>query len=468
MKKHIFDTIIIGAGLSGLSVAAFLKKNNPSISLLVLEKNEQPGGAISSYAEEGYLAESGAHGFLDNCQESRELTRIAGLENEIIKAPLSRYGRYICLNQKLKLIPQKPGLILRSNIMPFAVKLRVLADLWKKPLPGEPTVEQWVQHRFGSGLLPFADAVFTGTYAGDIKRLKMDAVMPGVRSLENDHGSVIRGLLKKRKQNKKGDSKKRPQLPAMTSFINGMSRFPQALADTLLPNKEIMYRTPVTSFVPGTGCWEVHTSQHQFRTRHLVVALPVNQALTLLKPAPTLARPPLEQIPEARIATVALGYNNQAKVPFGFGYLAPESEKRFTMGSLFSSHMFPDRAPQENILIEALIGGRRHPERLALDDETIIENVTKDIGKLIDLPDRPSFSRVLRPQSAIPQLEAGYPNLISWRNTLQRDHPSVHICGFGWKGIGINDMTKEAKKISDRILAGIDKNEKPEVKGVYF
>lgn len=468
MKNITYDIIIVGAGLSGLSVAAFLKEKRPDISLLVLEKNDRPGGAISSYHEEGYLAEAGAHGFLDNCQESIELTRIAGLENEIIKAPLARYGRYICLREKLNLIPQKPGKILQSNIVPLSVKLRVLADLWKKPLTGEPSVKEWVQHRFGKGLLPFADAVFTGTYAGDIGQLKMDAVMPGARLLETQHGSIIRGLFNKHRQNKKSGTEKHRELPAMTSFQTGMSRFPQGLAAGLVPNKEIMYRTPVTALVPGTDCWEAHTGQHQLRTRNLVMALPVNQSLALLKPAPTLPRPPLETIPEARIATVVLGYSNEAEIPFGFGYLAPESEKRFTLGALFSSHMFPDRAPLGNVLIEALIGGRRHPERLELNESAIVENVISDIGMLIKLPPKPCFTRVLWPQSGIPQLEAGYPELLSWRDSIHKKHPTMHICGFGWKGIGINDMTKEAKKICDRILAGMEITEGPEVKKIYF
>ncbi len=468
MNKNIYDTIIVGAGLSGLSVATFLKEEKPDISLLILEKSDHPGGAVASYSEEGYLAEAGAHGFLDNCQESMDLITLAGLEDEVVKAPLGRYGRYICLNKKLNLIPQKPGMILRSGIVPLAVKLRVLADIWKKPLSGEPSVEEWVQHRFGKGLLPFADAVFTGTYAGDIKKLKMAGVMPGVRAIETQYGSVIRGMLKKRKQSKKSGSCKPPTLPAMTSFTTGMSRLPQALASKFIPNREIMYRTPITSIVPGTDCWEVHTSQHRFRTRNLVVALPVNQALDLLKPAPTLTRPPLDAIPEAHIKTVVLGYPQGAEVPFGFGYLAPETEKRFTLGALFSSHMFPDRAPQDHVLIEALIGGRRHPERLELDEETIIEEVTRDIGALIKLPPKPCFTRILQPRSGIPQLEAGYPELLAWRDRIQKDHQAINICGFGWQGIGINDMTKEAKKISARILAGIETEEQPEVKGVYF
>jgi oxygen-dependent protoporphyrinogen oxidase len=165
---------------------------------------------------------------------------------------------------------------------------------------------------------------------------------------------------------------------------------------------------------------------------------------------------------------VALGFTDKADIPFGFGYLAPESEHRFTLGALFSSHMFPGRAPEGHVLLEALVGGRRHPERLELTDEDIIDRVYRDLKDLIDLPEPPVFSRVLRPESGIPQLEEGYPGLLAWRRQLHENQDNLHLCGFGWQGIGINDMHKEAWNVARRILSGLQEEENNEVKGVYF
>jgi oxygen-dependent protoporphyrinogen oxidase len=187
MKPSSYDVCIIGAGISGLSTAAFLLQQQPELQLLILEKSPQPGGAIATYSESGYQAEWGPHGFLDNCEESRMLISLAGLEQEITTAPLGEFVRYVCLDGSLRCIPQKPLKILREPLSPWSANLRVLADLWKKPLAGEPSVAEWTAYRFGPALLPFADAVFTGTYAGDIARLKIDAVMPGVRELERQH-----------------------------------------------------------------------------------------------------------------------------------------------------------------------------------------------------------------------------------------------------------------------------------------
>ena len=461
------DTLIIGGGLSGLAVAQFLKKYQPDTRVKILEKASSPGGAIKSFQQDGFLAEWGAHGFLDNAEASRELLSDTGLEKEAQKAPLGEFVRYVCLNGRLNLIPQNPKKIITSNLVSLPAKLRVLADLWKKPQPEEQTVAQWAAYRFGSSLLPFVDAVLTGTYAGDLNRLSIDAVFPGIRNLELENGSIIRGLLRKRKAakaNKKGTTA--AELPAMISFPQGMGRLPEAL----IAGKHLEYSTEVESIHKNENGWEARTPGNSYRAKNLVLALSVNQALALLNNSENLTSTPspVQAIPEAHIVNVVLGFTESADIPFGFGYLAPEEEKRFAMGALFSTHMFPGRAPAGHKLLEALVGGRRHPEKLELPDEVLIRETYADLKQLINLPEPPVFSKVLKPAHGIPQLEIGYPELLTWRNTLVNKNKGLYVCGFGWEGIGINDMTKSAKQVASAIAAGISAKGETEVKGVYF
>ncbi|MBU0662986.1 MAG: protoporphyrinogen oxidase [Proteobacteria bacterium] len=464
------DTLIIGGGLSGLTVAHKLQQLCPGQQTLILEKSGRAGGVIWSHAEDGFLAENGPHGFLDNCPESQLLLQETGLDQECVKAPLSKFVRYVCMNGDLRCIPQSPPKIIMAPLISPLAKLRVLAELFKKPLTGEPTVAEWVEHRFGPALLPYVDAVFTGTYAGDLNRLVIDGVMPGVRRLEMTHGSVLRGLIAKMKQARKDKTSKSGEkkgLPAMTSFPGGMGRLPERLAESLQAGRDILLNCGVLAIRKSHSGWVVESEQGSHEARNLVLALPINPSLGLLHTF--TPRLPQNSVPEARIVTIAMGFGPGSTLPPGFGYLAPEQEKRFCLGALFSSNMFPARAPQDHILLEALVGGRRHPERLDLDDATLIRHALQDLRELLPLQGEPVYARVLRPKGGIPQLETGYPALLSWRDQLMQEHQGLFIHGFGWEGIGLNDMIKSASRVAESIKKNSGTaREEAAVKGIYF
>ena len=449
------EICIVGAGLSGLALASFIRKEQPETRLLILEQSDSPGGTIQTFRQDGWLAEYGPHGFLDNCPEGQELIRLAGLEEEHLLAPLSRFVRYLCLNGRLAQVPQTPPKILMAPLMGWKDKFGLAArDLTRPFLAGEPTVAEWISHRFGPAMLPFADAVYTGTYAGDIGRLRIDGVMPALRRLEQEHGSVIRALfarMREKKQERRARGEKRRGLPAMQSFREGMVALPQALAARLQEDGLVRFKAGVQAIAPSSSGWTVQTPETGVQCRDLVLALPVNAALALTKGL--LPAPPAAELPEARLASVLLGFGPEAQIPFGFGYLAPEQEGRFALGALFSTRMFPGRAPQDGQLLEVLVGGRRHPERLELDDRDIITQALADLRELIHLPAEPRFSAVLRCEAGIPQAEAEYLRLLEWREQALSGCPGLHLLGFGWGGIGLNDMIREAKKLALRLLS---------------
>ena len=466
--SETYQTVIIGGGLSGLTIAHKLKLYAPTHKFVLLEKGTRTGGVIATHRDQGYITEIGPHGFLDNCPESKKILTETGLENEVVKAPLIDFVRYVYLHGRLNMIPQTPLKIIMAPLIPWHAKLRVLAELWKPVLQGEPTVAKWIAHRFGLALLPFMNGVYTGTYAGDMDKLTIDGVMPGVRNLEKQYGSVLRGLYHKFQGGRKTrGEKKKLQMPAMTSFPDGMQRLPEKLTENLTVGLDLLLNNQVTSVSQdGTG-WLVATPGRTFRCHNIVFATPINVSLKLLaKVAPEM---PEKSIPQTWISSVVFGFRDTVKLPPGFGFLTPEQEQRFTLGALFSSNMFPGRAPEGHIVFETLIGGRRHPERLRYDDKTLTQMALADVAPILKILQAPVYSTVLRSEGGIPQLEKNYPALLKWRAKFQEDNPGVSICGFGWDGLGLNDMMKHATHVAEKLISKSDsKAGKPEIKGVYF
>lgn len=463
-----YQTIIIGGGISGLVIAHKLRLHHPSHRFAVLEMAPRTGGVISTNEDQGYISERGPHGFLDNCEESQKILAETGLDRETVKAPLIDFVRYVRMGGKLNLIPQTPVKILMAPLIPWHAKLRVLAELWQPVVEGEPTVAKWANHRFGPALLPYLDAVYTGTYAGDFDKLTIDSVMPGVRALEKKYGSVLRGLLATMLAKRKRGTENTPfRMPAMTSFPTGMQRLPEKLTEPLVPGRDLFLNTRVTGVGPTQNGWIIESTTGRYYAKNVTFAVPVNAALPLLAHLdPDI---PETSIPSTWLATVVFGFQDSVRLPPGFGFLTPEIEQCFTLGALFTSNMFPGRAPEGHMVFETLIGGRRHPERLEQDDATLTAKALDDVGEILGLPRQPVYTTVFRSQGGIPQLERNYPRLLAWREKFLADRHGLHICGFGWDGIGLNDMIKCAS----RVYAAIERNSgtsrgEADVKGIYF
>lgn len=450
--------IIIGAGLSGLSTAHFLKKMRPGARIVILEKADKAGGTIQTFQKDGFTAEWGAHGFLNNCDETNELLADLNLTGKAFKAPLKNFARYICLNGRLKRLPQTPPNVILGSFMSLPAKLRALCDIWIKPKPKEQSIADWAQHRFGSSVLPFVDAAATGTYAGDIDQLSIDAVMPRLREIEKQYGSVIRGMMKLKGRTHRSAPTK--QLPSMLNFSNGLNE----LIDTLARDKDVRFNNEINKIEQTADMWRVTTDKETFTAQNLIVATQINAALKLLS---TIDTPPLPKIPEAKLVNVVLGFDAGVKIPHAFGFLTPKKENRFVLGVMFSSTMFPNRSPHDMVLLECLVGGTRNPERLEMADDQLVDNVLVDLKDLMNISTEPLFTQVLRPANGIPQLNVGHSKLWDWKEKLLTNHPNLAITGFGWHGIGMNDMVKEAKKTAERV-AGESTNTQNKIKMVYF
>lgn len=456
-KSKNIDIAIIGAGLSGLVTAHFINKNNPNCNVQIFEKSNRIGGAIKTIVQGGFMAEAGPHGFLDNVQESRDLLIDLKIEKHIQKASLKDFIRYLCIEGRLFPIPQHPLKIIRSDIMPFWSKVRVLGDFIKKPVSSEQTIADWAEHRFGKAMLPFIDAVITGTFAGDINKLSIDAVFPGFRKLEKEYRSVIKGFFKSRKQ------KKSNGWPAMTNFDQGMSFFIEKLSES----KSIQLESTILSIKPINNYWQIITENEEINAANVIIATGINPALQLLnqiEPAPVL------KVPEAKIANVVLGFEKTSiDIPHGFGYLAPQKEKRFALGAMFSSHMFPERAPKGHVMLEVLVGGRHHPERVTLSDSELIEKCLVDLKGLFKINKDPVFTHVIKTKKSFPQLEIGHLKVQEYKKSIEEKYPGLLITGFGWNSIGMNEMIKEGKQVAEQCFSKKQKNtHQDSVKGIYF
>ena len=358
--------VIVGGGLSGLSLAYRLEQRLPGAEVLVLEQRDRVGGNIHTLDRDGFRVEAGPNGFLDNKPATLSLCRDLGLGERLQPASdAAGRNRFLFLNGRLRLLPGSLWSFLGSDILSWSGKIRVLTERWRRPRlhPGEESIESFAIRRVGAEVAhTLADAFVTGIHAGDPALLSIQAAFPRLAALEREHGSVLRGLAALRKQRRRDAANQGQQAvprQKMWSFREGL----RLLTDTLrqrLRNPPLLgvavrglKQTNGHAMTPGGFRVEAE-GRDSWTADRVVLACPAyRQAEILAELDPALADK-VAGIAYNRIAVVALGFR-AADVPTrldGFGFLTPQRERRDVLGVQWCSSIYPD-GPRPGLSVAA-------------------------------------------------------------------------------------------------------------------
>src|SRR5688500_13720126 len=199
--------VVVGGGLTGLTVAFRLKQLAPGASLTVLEPRERPGGNVGTEEHRGFRVECGPNGFLDRTPAVPELVRDLGLSDQLIAASDgSRKNRSLFLGGQLRKMPRGPLGLLTTSLLSLRGKWKLVTEPWRKTPPpqAEESVQQFAERRAGKEAADvFADALVTGIHGGDPALLSVSAAFPRLPVMEREAGSVVRGFMRAAKQRKR-------------------------------------------------------------------------------------------------------------------------------------------------------------------------------------------------------------------------------------------------------------------------
>ena len=342
------DAAVVGAGISGLVVAHRLKQTGHTV--VCLDPNS-PGGVISSRFEGGFLTERGPNSTLETCPEITKLIAELDLGSERIYASDRAKRRFILRRKRLYDLPMSPISFLSTGLFSMRAKARLaLEPFIGKGKPGE-SLADFVKRRLGQEFLDYAINPFVaGVYAGNPHLLSVAAGFPKLYALERDYGGLIMGALRGARARKKRAEVAKDRA-RMLSFKRGMGALPERLGAMLGAD---WIEDRVISLARNPGGYRLQTAgEKALHARVLVLAVPAMTAANLLDDLDLDAANALREIHYPPVTSVALGFKREqvAHTLDGFGFLVPEKEKRMILGSLFSSGLFPGRAPEGHVLL---------------------------------------------------------------------------------------------------------------------
>lgn len=452
MKKKV---IIIGAGLTGLVTAFYLKKRG--IPFVVLEKNSRAGGVIQTHREKGFSFEAGPNtGVIGHPEVAELFEDLEGYcKREIADERAKK--RLIWKNGKWEAIPS--GLLggIKTPLFSMKDKIRILGEPFRKPgtNPNE-TLSEMVKRRMGQSFLDYAvDPFIKGVYAGDPDYIIPRYALPKLYRLEQEYGSFIGGSIKKKRKEK--DPRLKKATREVFSAEGGLENLIRGLVEAsgkenILLNCQNIKVEPRTS-----GGFKVRYSRNNKAEEtdgESVVTTTGSYALPSILPFIEKERmQKINNLQYARVAEIAYGFKEWKGFELdSFGGLVPSKEKRDVLGILFPSAFLKGRAPEGGALLTTFIGGVTRDELMNLSDEDLLITASSEVQKMMGLKDfAPDLVRLFRYEHAIPQYGLSTGERLKAIEEVQNKYSGLIIAGNLRDGIGMADRIKQGVEVAESV-----------------
>ena len=414
------DVLIIGGGITGLSLALWLLHSCPELSVSVVEQNQLLGGWIQTAksASSGQIYERGPRSIRlggKSAEAATEFIRLIGMDQSMIMADPIAQKRYVLYKSHIQEFPSSLRTLAFSSI-----GRGILLALLKEPLisllntsrnqPG--SVHDYISHTFNSDIMnQLADAFTSGIWASESSYVSMDAAFPSMAKFFQRHRSVVLGaiqagaktlvlqLIGKKKRDGKG------QKWGICTFENGMAAFIQAIVNKLHTSSLFsLHRSCSFSdfrYLPELKKWVVEIeSEGTCRTVYAAsCAIACNPAFFSSELQQKLSeiefvcpdkkrfnlRDRLSLSITSGVITVSIGWRNDLHLENpalnGFGLLSPQSEDPYVLGIIFDSSVFPSQNRSMKTRISVMMGGTRCKGIGSLDEDILKEIALSRVKK---------------------------------------------------------------------------------------
>lgn len=439
---------ILGAGLTGLTAAHRLVRNGHRVR--VLESGGRIGGAIRTESAVGWLVERGAGLLPAGTPALQSLISELALGSEVLPAAPSARRVFVARRNRLFPLPTSYSGLLASGLFSLSAKAKLLRETLARPRvrTADVGLADFVRSHFGDEVVEYAlNPFIAAAFAGRPEKLSARYALPSVWEWEQKHGSLLRSL------HRAYENVSKPS--CLFSFRRGLQTLPDALA-ARIGAERITLNARLEALVPGKPwnvIWNDGTTTVTESFDAVIAALPA-PALAQVRIGTLGERPlaSLDAIEHPPLATLFLGYRrDQVAHPLdGFGLMMPAAEQRQTLAVLFSSSLFPLRAPGGHVALTVLLGGARQPELARLPAAEALAAVEGDLHDLLGVQGSPVVQHHTFWPRSLPQYAVGHGGLCEAMIATEQGHRGLFIGGPARDGIFLPASIAAGERLAER------------------
>ncbi len=240
-----------------------------------------------------------------------------------------------------------------------------------------------------------------------------------------------------------------PPAPAQLTLKRGLGSLIDRLVEEI-PASWLQLGCAAKAIRPlceGEG-WQIESTSGNWTAREVVLACPAPRCHDLLRDTLPAVAGALNEIHFTSCVTVNLVYRRSDlyELPIDFGFFVPRSEPYRILAASFASEKFPDRAPDEHVVVRTYHGGALDPDALDLDDAILIDRSHHDLAQLIGAGALPLSSLVSRFRQSMPQFDVGYLSRVADLRRQVSPIRGLHIVGSGMGAYGLPACVESAEE----------------------
>ena len=458
----MLDCVIVGGGIAGLATAYELSRRG--VSFVLLERAARAGGVILSEEIDGFVIDGGPDALLIQKPDGIKLCEELGLGDRLVStkpprlAYIQRGGQLHALPAASVLgIPTRVGPFVSTRLFSWLGKLRMAAELFvpARRDEGDESIGSFMTRRFGREATTYlAEPLLAGIHAGDVDRLSIRALFPRFVEAERTHGSLLKAF--RSNPNPASPANPESQIPnpgkgngAFKSLPGGLSELIRALV-SVLPSGSICLNSTVSRITEQRehGSFRVErASGDAIAARAVVIATPAYATSSLTRELDGEISGIFSEIRYASAATIVLAFPRRAVAhPLnGSGFVVPRVENTGIMAASWLSSKWPDRAPDDKVLLRTFVGGARDPKALEESDAELVSRSMRALRPLLGITGEPLLSRVYRWDRANAQHEVGHLDRVAAIERALTHHPGLFVTGSGFRGTGIPDCVADGR-----------------------
>ncbi len=477
---NVLDSLVVGSGISGLSLAYALYSGTKTITaqqILVTESQGRVGGNITTKSENGFLWEEGPNSFAP-APELLKLAVDVGLKQDLVFAD-RKLPRYVYWQGELMAVPMSPPALWNTNLISPLGKLRAFMGALGFVPPamgqdldqqgGEETVAQFFKRHLGSEVLhQLVQPFVSGVYAGDPQQLSARAAFGRVVKMADQGGGLLGGAILSRRKQPKIKQIADPAIPKVRpgelgSFKQGLQMLPEAIASQLGERLKLnwhLLRLSRTEQQTYLAEFSTPDGPQQVEARTVVLTTPAYVTAEILEPLHPQVSQGLKGISYPPVACVVLAYPVSAlkQKLVGFGNLVPRDQGIRTLGTIWTSSLFPGRAPEGWQTLTSYIGGATDPEIGNMDDDQIVQAVHQDLRQILLKEDiSPKVLAVHLWKRAIPQYNLGHLQRLAEINESLKSLPGLYLCTNYSDGVALGDCVRRSQDCAKDIVSYLAK-----------